>query len=340
MKLDLKTVGLHLIVWLVVMATPLLLVPDDTALRPRILNMTILPVLAYAAIFYVNYLYLIQRFYFKEKYIAFVLSNIVIIVLVISVKRLGMMLNTPVLNLERPPRPPLVFHIMLDALLLFIPCLVALMFKNTQRWRMREIENQERENKHLLSEMEQLRHQIQPHFFFNSLNTIYSLIESSPTDAQKAIHGFGKLMRHMLYESSGREISLQQEIRFLQSFIELMALRIPKNITLRVDLPENVDAQLNIAPLLFLTLVENAFKHGIESAVPGIIDIRMEVEGWNIELMVINPCGGQDDNHKPGLGLNNLRRRLLLLYPMKHHLQNFQENGAFYSILQIDTSHG
>lgn len=171
----------------------------------------------------------------------------------------------------------------------------------------------------LWAELRQLKLQINPHFLFNTLNNLYTLARKKSDLTADGIAKLSQMMRYMLAEENVQRQTLDREIEFLQHFIHLQRLRIsdqdPVEICFRVE--DNVKDR-PIAPLLLIPFVENAFKHGISLQYPSFIhiDLRMEEDWLNLQVVnSVNPQnGGRDWEHRPGIGLDNVRRRLDLLY--------------------------
>lgn len=188
------------------------------------------------------------------------------------------------------------------------------------------------------SEIALLRSQINPHFLFNTLNNIYSLIRNHSKDADTAVMKLSEIMRYMLYESNAEKVPLTKEIEYLHGFIELQKLRLEDPDYVVFDIQGNL-ASRNIAPMILIPFVENAFKHGGRKGVSPGISIQLVVTDSQIVFQV--------DNTKPrhprvtndsysGIGLNNIRRRLLLIYPKTHHLEIKDEPEMFRVTLVID----
>ena len=188
------------------------------------------------------------------------------------------------------------------------------------------------------AEVRALQAQINPHFLFNTLNNIYALIPIDRTKAQFAVHSLSHMLRYVLYENNQNYIPLEKEIQFVRNYVELMELRLPDRVETTVDLPEQADGY-TIAPLLFITLVENAFKHGVSPSQPSFvhISIRMVKEGTLVCTIENSDFPKTDaDRSGSGIGLQNLRKRLNLLYPNRHILRTENLNGRFVAQLIID----
>jgi LytS/YehU family sensor histidine kinase len=189
----------------------------------------------------------------------------------------------------------------------------------------------------LNAELAFLKNQISPHFFFNTLNNIYSLIGINADDSQKAVLKLSKLMRYLLYESEHGDTMLSNEIDFMNNYIDLMKLRMSDKISLSVSFPQKYEDR-NIPPLLFVPFIENAYKHGISYREKSFIDIRMEVQSDSIIFRCVNSIpGGKEDikNGHSGIGLENAGKRLNLLFPGSHSLMVNKSEKEFEILLNI-----
>ena len=184
-----------------------------------------------------------------------------------------------------------------------------------------------------------LKTQISPHFFFNTLNNIYSLIEVNSNDAQNAVMKLSRLMRYLLYESEHGKTELSHEINFMNHYIDLMRLRISPKVELKIDLPNN-ETEYKIPPLLFIPFIENAFKHGISYREKSFIHISMQLDDCKILFNCVNSIGRQTEeatnNNHSGIGLENVKKRLNLLFPEKYKLKIKQSEIEFNVQLEID----
>lgn len=187
-------------------------------------------------------------------------------------------------------------------------------------------------------ELTVLKTQINPHFFFNTLNSVYSLTYIDVDDARKALLTLGNMMRYLLYNTEEGNTTLVKEVDFLKNYIALMKLRATENVKIELDIPPNLDDYI-ICPMLLLPFLENAFKHGVDPVEKTVISIELKQDKSLLYFTVIN-CTftkNNDDNHEGGLGLSNTKRRLDLLYPRKYTLHTcINENGKYEVNLQID----
>lgn len=171
------------------------------------------------------------------------------------------------------------------------------------------------DQRNLEQQMEYLKYQVNPHFFMNTLNNIHALVDIDPERAKTTIVELSKMMRHILYEGSKKLISLTREVEFLNLYVQLMRLRYTRKVHINVDVPPQLP-ELKLPPLMLIIFVENAFKHGISYREESFIDIKLRVENKRLLFSCCNskPTQVQRTNEKGGMGLQNVRQRLELLY--------------------------
>lgn len=312
-------------------------------------------------IFYTNYLLLVPRFYFIGRKYRYLIAITVLLVLFYFVSdksndmvfRYSLQLNQdmdrqPNRELKiRPPRdlsrlpvhPPFrqihLYNYSFNALFLLF---FSFGMRVLERQSAIEKIQKEMEKEKLNSELAFLKNQISPHFFFNTLNNIYSLISINPEDSQKAVLKLSKLMRYLLYESETGDTYLSNEIGFMLNYIDLMKLRLSEKIRLSVSFPEKFE-DLKIPPLLFIPFIENAFKHGISGRGQSFIEIEMTCSDDNIIFRCSNSISErkeEQDTGNSGIGLENVKKRLALLFPEKHKLTIGKVNKIFEIQLVIN----
>jgi sensor histidine kinase YesM len=194
-----------------------------------------------------------------------------------------------------------------------------------------EKQRKELEKEKLDSELSLLKNQVSPHFFFNTLNNIYSLIGMDAEQAQDSVHKLSKLMRYLLYESEKNLSALDDEITFLKHYIDLMKLRLTDNVAVSVSFPKDTKG-IGLPPLLFIPFVENAFKHGISNREKSFVHISLKVEEHALNFVVRNSKVSSTSNKSgvySGIGLNNVQKRLDLIYPNRHHLEITDTESQF-----------
>lgn len=309
----------------------------------RLIAHFFIPILFYAIIFYLNFFVLIDKYLFSKKTLVFVIINIAMIVFFILLKEgIESTFFSELIN-NRPPNdnregPPFKLFIYVQMLSYAAPLLLSIAIKTTKRWVKTEAERKEAENFKLHTELQHLRYQLQPHFFFNSLNNIYSLVDISPEKAKSTIHSLGKLMRYLLYETNTELVPLSKEIEFMRKYIELMKLRLTDKTLVESAFPIG-ESNIKIAPLLFISLIENAFKHGVSANKNSTISIEMITEDNVVNFMLENHNFPKEENDKSGsgIGLQNLEKRLELLYPNKYYFKRELKEGVYTVNLKIET---
>ncbi len=206
--------------------------------------------------------------------------------------------------------------------------------REEMRSRVLELEA-ERRNTELMS----LKAQLNPHFLFNSLNNIYALIAIDTEKAQKSLHELSNMLRFMIYDAESETVPLDKEIQFISDFSRLMSLRLNPSVNLTCELPVVNDNSLKIAPLLILTIVENAFKHVSIYENKGFIRIKILIDEKYLRCKVENSCRKEGNKNLEkgvsGVGLKNIEKQLNLLYPNAYHLLIDNDSGVYKAELLI-----
>jgi two-component system LytT family sensor kinase len=197
----------------------------------------------------------------------------------------------------------------------------------------------ELETIHLKTELDFLRSQISPHFMFNLMNTLVSMARKKSELMEPSLISLSQLMRYMLYDSDGDQISLDKEIEYLKNYINLQLLRFGDNLRLNLFVSGNFEGY-HIEPMLLIPFVENSFKHGAAMIGEPIIDvaINMDENKRTLKLMVMNNISREEavTDKNSGIGLTNVRRRLALLYPGNHSILIEKSDTTFIVNLEIN----
>lgn len=241
---------------------------------------------------------------------------------------------------------PLLLDFVIAALMLGFDLAIAFFFRYQEEWE----KARRLEAAHLQHELEHLKTQINPHFFMNILNNIHGMIEIAPAKAQVMIMELSGLMRYMLYEGAKPRTPLYKEMDFIASYVELMRKRYSsRKVRISLELPEGNRERILLPPLLFISIIENAFKHGISYQTPSFVEIRLYMEKDMLHLDCTNSihrCPPKD-GCTGGIGLINLRQRLQLLYGSGFTLDITEKEEKIYQVKLIipceydtDTMHG
>lgn len=351
-------IALHILVWAV-----FLVLPVYSARRFQMGSNFLLILYTLTAInaliFYTNYLFLVPLLFFRKKRYRYYIAALALVFCfyyisdfankhVISYVSKDM--NSGEVNIpagEAPRLPPQRGRLMRPIIaipnahlfgytssslfMVFLSLGLRLLERQSKIEKMQE----EMEKAKLNAELAFLKNQISPHFFFNTLNNIYSLIGINAEDSQKAVLKLSKLMRYLLYESEHGNTKLSNEIDFMRNYIDLMKLRMSEKVSLKVNFPDTYD-DVSIPPLLFIPFIENSFKHGISYRNNSFIDIVLFATDGKIDFRCTNSIvAGHTEDDQPGIGLENIRKRLNLLFPGSHTLTINRGNDEFEVILQI-----
>ena len=312
----------HVSICMVVLGMPMLVVGYRHELPScaEYTRMLLLPV-SFMLLFYLNYFVFIDRYFFMRRMGRFYLSNLFVVLLLM----LGVhALFHSTFDIEEFRLPPHGDHSWLAELDFMIVNTVgyilmvglAVAIKVTDGWYRSEGERRELERCRTEAELQNLKSQLNPHFIFNTLNNIYSLIQIDAERAQKVVHDLGCLLRYVLYESSCETVPLGKEIEFLGNYIELMRIRLSRNVDVNVSLPSSTSC-ISIAPLLFISLIENAFKHFAVNEKHSFISIAVCEKGGVLRCEVENSCQQASpgtNSGSSGIGLVNLMKRLEMIY--------------------------
>ena len=344
-------VTLHTIVWAIVIIFAVYLHSSFGGGNVLRLYGFFLHTVSSAIIFYIGYLWLVPRYFVQNKQLTYILILIAFILVThyIATYIERTFLYDPVADAkfreamkmlngkDEGPKNGDVFgflsHLITSLLLSGFAIGLGVMEKLKQN----EKKQKELEKEKLNSELAFLKNQVSPHFFFNTLNNIYSLIGIDGPTAQDSVLKLSKLMRYLLYESEHGETLMSHEIDFMNNYIDLMKLRLSPRVELLIDFPKEF-SDFTVPPLLFVPFVENAFKHGVSHRDRSFIHLRMTIDNDQINFVSENSIGKSSqpgDMQHSGIGLENVRKRLHLLFPDTHDLTIEQNETIFRVDLSI-----
>jgi hypothetical protein len=215
---------------------------------------------------------------------------------------------------------------------------LAAAIKLMKYWYIKEQRNLQLQKENSEARLQLLKAQIHPHFLFNTLNNIYSYTQNTSPTASRLVMGLSDLLRYMLYEGYHSLVPLHKELKMLQDYITLEKVRYDERLDVHLELPKNTDGYY-IAPLLLLPLVENCFKHGLSNMVEQPwISLRITLESDSLVMKLVNgkAAGYKNEHRTSGIGLENVLKRLELLYPQKHSFKITDEEDVFIVDLKIE----
>lgn len=326
-KSNFYTVFFHIICWLFVALPMVVFVPPNEEQGTFVLFVRLSFPLLTCALFYINYLWLVPQYFLKDRRNVYFIVNVVAIILFAICSQCLMDFMHYRMSPEHM-RPPmgigplfmwLVGFVARNVFIMTLSAGIATLMRLAMKWQQTEAERKELEMQKTESELRNLRNQINPHFLLNTLNNIYALIAFNPDKAQKAVLSLSSLLRQMLYGTQGNSISLKTEIEFLHNYIDLMCLRMNKNVKVSVSMYSPND-DIKVAPFIAISLVENAFKHGVSMTEPCFISINITADEQKIvyEITNSNNPKTKSDHSGHGIGLQQVARRLDLAYPGRY----------------------
>jgi hypothetical protein len=340
--------SLVIFVWLVMFMTPVLFREDnDKPLLNSVLNQLEI-LIPLSILFLVNRFVLVPWLLFKGKLVLFILGVLAVILVLAygsylydeKVKKYPPPGNEQVENENKPgpepergqprgrqPRPVPPFANFLIFSLLVVGFDTGL--RSGLRWMKAENEKEEIEKEHVTTQLTLLRNQVSPHFFMNTLNNIHSLADTDISAAKEAIIKLSKMMRYLLYETESERTSLKKEIEFLESYINLMKLRFSEKVKITFNRPAIIP-EASIPPFLFLSFIENAFKHGISYRNDSYVSIDL-VTGNDRLLFIVRNSKNENGRMEEfsGIGIENTRKRLNLLFGNTYHLDIINNDDSF-----------
>ena len=290
----------------------------------------------YFLLFSIHNWWIAKRFLLTRQYLTYAVLTVVTVVAIFTVVDfyhhiLGIDIEQPDVRMEALvfSHLPLPINLLLGIFMCGLNSGIKMIYKSV---RDDQVMGDMRHNM-MQAELDYLKYQINPHFFMNTLNNIHALIDIDSEAAKDTVIELSKMMRYVLYDSEQDSISLDKEIQFLQHYIQLMRLRYSDSVEIVVDVPESSHSQVKIPPLIFIVFVENAFKHGISYNSRSYIHISIEVsaEGDRVHYSVSNSKNPSKWNTHGGIGLDNVRKRLDLLFPKRYQLE-IENTAHHYSV--------
>ena len=301
-----------------------------------------------------NYLW-VPKLFFREKYLHYMLTCILSVTVVVCLSMLlfdftrpgpphleGMkgMVPSPPFGKSKPPdgfAPGKNMHLFFH----FGSAIIAVLLigfntgiKSFVQWSEEKVRQAEKDRHHFYTELALLKQQISPHFFMNTLNNIHALVDINAQKAKNAIIRLSSLMRYLLYESDEQKVLLQKEVDFIESYIELMRLRYDEeNLTIETEYPDRMET-VAVPSSLFLSFIENAFKHGVNPSLHALIKISFSVENDRLTFRIINDRSHvtTQQTETTGIGLENVRKRLDLIY-REHYTLDIRSSGNRYEVI-------
>lgn len=347
---------IYIILWMVVLLMPIFFSQFDKGINWSRVSHEWIKIIPFLIIFLIHNYLLFPFFLIPKKYWFYFGSTLLLIIGVSIVsmffgREVGPSRGIIPQSLDLPPFPqkpvpggelPLV-RVKIWQLILFEDFITSMLvigfnsaIKLTIKWQAEEQKNKELEKQKLETELAFLKNQISPHFFMNTLNNIHALIDINSDDARESIIKLSKLMRYLLYDSEQGKTTLAKEIEFIKSYVDLMKMRFTDQVKVKLSFPQTIP-NIEIPPMLFTSLLENAFKHGVSYQTESFIEIVMNADQKFLFFRIKNSKQDSNNglNEKGGIGLDNLQKRLDLIYEKSYSLVLNETEEAFEINIKI-----
>jgi len=323
MKLKSFTIAVHVLVWLLLLVVPYVttdqvfdFLAPESGMKYLMLCLILSTVLL--STFYLNYIFLIPRYLLVKKYwryFSFLLLAIATVLVLSGVIFSFSDFDIKILAITNPLIEKVIPVIIINALSMWLLSIASSILLAAYN-RIKQTEQEK-----LSAQIASLKSQINPHFLFNTLNNIYATAIDTSPKAADMIDKLSEMMRYTMKDTQQDFVLLEDEINYINNFIELQKLRLDRSVRLEWHSLENIPA-LQIAPMLLIPFIENAFKHGVNSEQKSRIKIEMTMNETEFQLRVVNNKVNiqQDISERSGLGIENTKHRLSLIYPSKHLL--------------------
>lgn len=332
-------IAVHVLAWSYIFFSPLFFRRNEETMdMDKYLHGIVFPLTTFT-IFYINYFWLVPRLLIREKIRWFVIANVLMIVSYQIFIELQTVIFPPphspahISDIVEKHFPPKIYFVVRGLLTYVFAVAAAVGIQLSMRWKQSERAREAAELGRSQAELQNLKNQINPHFLLNTLNNIYALTAFDQEKAQTAILELSRMLRYMLYENQTDRVPLSKEVDFLKSYISLMRLRIAGNVRVNVNFDYPDSENIPIAPLIFISLVENAFKHGISAGKESFIDITLKATSERLSFSCRNSNVPKNENDKApgGIGLKQVAKRLELSYPQRYRWKyGPSEDGSAY----------
>lgn len=317
---------LHITIWSIFIVLPLFVIPlsseylweNNTRLTIYLTNTVLLIIF-----FYLNFNIILPKLYFQKKYLWFVISIFALLISFVLITMLAVyLINSKNLILER--QTGLFRNYFSHFILIFI---VSLLLSYRERYKRIEQEK-------IKAELDALKSQLNPHFLFNTLNDIYGLALTKSNKTADSISKLSLMMRYVLTQPNSEKVPLQDEIKHLQTFVELQKIRLIGKTKINFDVKGNIKSR-QIQPLLFINFVENAFKYGVSNEHETKINIQISLNGDVLNFSITNNKIKKNSRISNNIGLENIRKRLNLIYGDNSTLKINETDSTFMVNLTI-----
>lgn len=346
------TFAFHTVCWFLVALPSVMFVPMHVEQTAGMFFIRLCLPLFLCVVFYLNYLWLVPSFFMQRRVKVYVSVNLAVtVVLALCMDWLMGVLRSMEFGAgfafpppaERISVPVMVaVNVLKNVMPFALSVVLATLLRMALRWQATEAARKEMEIQKTEAELKNLQNQVNPHFLLNTLNNIYALISFDTDKAQRAVLSLSALLRQMLYGGRQSTVGMKEEVEFIRNYVELMKLRLNNNVKISFDARVPADRDVRMAPFIIISLVENAFKHGVSTTEPSFISISITAGDGKIvcEITNSNHPKSSSDKSGHGIGLEQVARRLDLAYAGRYEWRrgvDKQSNVYFSKIIIYDT---
>jgi len=357
---------LFMVIWIAVFSVPFFNYRLDNTIDWGKVKGEWIRMLSFFIIFLLNTLVLIPKLLFNKRYYLYIAAAFLSAILVVGMTiAIGTVINPPEpLGMPSmdlgpgmppmelgpgmpaplgykpvpPPQPKSLFMIFVDSLILSLLVVgISTAIKMVSQWIHEERKREDLEKEQLKTELALLRHQVSPHFFMNTLNNIHALIDINSEDAKNTIIQLSTMMRYLLYDTAHGSTTLKKEIAFIESYISLMQLRYPDNVFVSIEVSKDIQ-DVSLPPMLFISFLENAFKHGVSYQAKSFVVFKIEQVEKQLKCSIVNSKHKNMENLKTnysGIGMANIKKSLKLLFGSDYTLHILESEKEFEVQLSI-----
>ena len=326
---------LYFLVWVLVFIAPFMnagLMSEEIA-NPRVSLLALLKILPFMFLFLLNHLVLFRYLHRGKWRWLYYVVVLTLTVLLFSMIELYEQQNSAKPDFIGLAVFPWWGNIIAGALMLAANNAINVLYRNMQ-----QDEDEERlQRQNIQAEMYYLKHQINPHFLMNTLNNIHALIDIDSEAAKQTVLQLSDMMRYVVYDTGANSISLKDDIKFMKNYIDLMRIRYTDDVKISFAYPPRLQGRIDIPPLIFIVFVENAFKHGVSYNSTSYINIDIKCENGFVIGRFENSVNQQSRKSKPGIGLENVSKRLDLIYGSDYELRIDDMSNSYCVTLKIPT---
>jgi len=337
-QIDYKRILLHILFWILVLVSNSILYGYEKGDYGKVL-LSMLPTLPFDILAtYITLYIFVPKFLLKKKYLEFSIYFIASAIVIIMIEWIinQYFVYVKIYDLTQKEMSFWSIYILFLGINIYKFVTLALAIKLVRIWYKNDHLQNKLQSQNLKSEIALLKNQINPHFLFNTLNNIDALIYQDTEKASDAVIKLSEIMRYMLYETNESKVLLEKEIDYIKNYISILLLRVKSPEFIKLEINGNCIGK-KIAPMLLVPFIENAFKHGDKKIVKKGIIIRIDIKNNRLTFAVENYLkqSSTDEDKTGGIGLNNVRRRLEIIYGENATLKTYTKNNKFVIKLTI-----